>query len=87
MPKKKTEASRPPVKDETKEQRFRRVVSPRVARAVKGIQMIGACVGPSYAHTDSEVKQIEAVLSSAIATTIDKLRRDDNHYNGFSFDN
>ena len=48
--------------DESKADRFIRVVQPRVAKAVKSISTIGFCAGASYEYTEDQIKQIAETL-------------------------
>jgi len=62
MAKKKNEVS----KEETKAQRFRRVVSPRVSKALKAIRLVGSVRGSSYEHDDTQIAEIDMALQSAV---------------------
>ena len=53
-------------KDETKDARFVRVVTPRVSKAVKAIKQIGHCAGASYESTPEQVEQIVGALNTSI---------------------
>lgn len=52
-------------KDETKRDKFKRVVEPRVKKALKAIQLIGNCAGSAYDYTEDDVSFILAALSRA----------------------
>ena len=52
--------------NETAAARFIRVVTPRVNKAVKAIDVIGFCTGSSYEHTPAQVKQIHDNLAAAL---------------------
>lgn len=54
--------------NETAADRFIRVVTPRVAKAVKAIRTIGFCAAPTYEFTGKQVEQIEAALNTALET-------------------
>lgn len=54
--------------NETDAERFIRVVTPRVAKAVKAIRTIGFCAAATYAYTPKQVEQIVAALKTAMAT-------------------
>jgi len=56
--------------DESKSDRFIRVVTPRVNKAIKAIDVIGYCNGSTYEHTEQQVKQICELLH----ITVDKLQ-------------
>lgn len=52
--------------DESKSDRFTRVVTPRVVKAVKAIEVIGFCAGSTYEYTPEQVKQIIEVLTASV---------------------
>lgn len=52
-------------KDESKAARFIRVVTPRVAKAVKAISVIGYCSGSTYEYTTQQIQQIVNALENA----------------------
>lgn len=52
--------------DEGKADRFIRVVTPRVVKAVKAIEVIGFCAGSTYEYTPSQIKQITDVLQASV---------------------
>lgn len=54
---------------------FKRVVEPRVAKAVKAIQLIGNCAGAGYAYEPAQVKQIMTALTSASNNVFDKFSK------------
>lgn len=56
----------PPPKDETKEQRFIRVCTPRVRKAVKMMDNIANCSGAAYVYTEKQVNDINATLTIAL---------------------
>lgn len=79
MAEKKKKHGVPPPKDETKEQRFIRVCTPRVNKTVKMINNIGHCSGAAYAYTSAQVDAIEAALAKAInemSLSFSKQKRD-----------
>lgn len=62
-----------PPKEETKAQCFKRVVSPRVGKAIKAIRLVGSVTGSSYEHNDSQVASISVALQSAVNDAIERL--------------
>lgn len=56
----------PPPKDETKEQRFIRVCTLRVRKAVKMFGNIANCSGVAYAYTPAQVEAMFKVLQDAL---------------------
>lgn len=52
-------------KEETKSERFVRVVTPRVNKAVKAIKQIGFCSAASYEYTSKQIEQIMKALKAA----------------------
>lgn len=51
--------------NESKSERFVRVVTPRVNKAVKAINVIGYCAGSSYAFTDEQIIEVIDALTTA----------------------
>ena len=56
---------------ETKSERFTRVVCSRVGKAVKAIEVVGFCAGPTYEYTPKQVEQISEALYAAMAKLTD----------------
>ena len=52
---------------------FKRVVEPRVAKAVKAIGLIGNCSGAGYSYTPKQVTQITEVLLQAVTDTAERF--------------
>ncbi len=64
---KRTSRSRPAISsEETKVERFTRVVTPRVGKAVKAIRTIGFCASGTYEYTPEQVLEITNALSKQI---------------------
>ena len=59
---------------ESKADRFKRVITPRVVKAIKAINVIGYCSGPAYESTDEQVEQICKVLVDAINAMDSKFK-------------
>ena len=72
--------------DETKQQRFTRVVVPRVNKAVKAIGVIGFCCGSTYEHTPEQTQQILKVLDAAFQSLSKKLSGQADSGGSFSLD-
>lgn len=68
MAKTKVRAKKKIPTDESKADRFVRVVTPRVAKAVKAIRTIGFCAGSTYEYTPNQVNQILKALDTAFQT-------------------
>ena len=66
MAKKVTRSKKVIPTDETKQDRFIRVVSPRVIKAVKSISVLGYCAGPTYEYTTEQTTQIINLLHEAV---------------------
>lgn len=49
-------------KDESKADRFIRVVTPRVGKAIKAIRQIGFCAGGTYEYKPEQAEQIVSAL-------------------------
>jgi hypothetical protein len=69
---KKTRKPRTPVdrSNETKAQKFSRLASKRVTKALKAIQNIGNLAGGGYERTPEQVKRIATLLNDATAGTL-----------------
>jgi len=52
-------------KDESKKDKFKRVVEPRVRKAIKAIALIGNCATSGYEYTPDNLAQIAAALNKA----------------------
>lgn len=60
--------------NETKNERFRRVVAPRVGKALKALEQIERCANRlTYEYTDEEVEKLKGAL-------IERLRAIDKAY-------
>lgn len=81
---KKRKTNAPP-KDETKAEKFVRVVTPRVNKAVKAINQIGNCAGAGYQSTTEQVEQLFKALTAAIKTTADKYSGSTTDDSSFKF--
>lgn len=66
MAKKRTRRTQEIPENESKSDRFTRVVTPRVVKAVKAIEVIGFCAGSTYEYTPKQVEQIIEVLTSGV---------------------
>lgn len=66
MSKKKTRQRKAISPDETKADRFVRVVTPRIGKAVKAIRTIGYCASNTYEYTPVQVRQMTDVLIKAV---------------------
>lgn len=53
---------------ETKEQRFIRVVTPRVQQALKKIAVISNCTSPAYGYAPEQANKIIQALLGAVTT-------------------
>ncbi len=53
--------------------RFTRVVTPRVGKAVKAIEVIGFCTGSTYEYSPAQASQIVAALDRAVKALEDKF--------------
>lgn len=59
--------------DETKAQKFSRLASARVSKAVKAIEQIGNLSGSGYERTDAQVQAIKGHLVGAVNGTMNKF--------------
>lgn len=53
-------------KNETKNERFIRVVTPRVNKAIKEIHRVALCAGYAYENTDEQAAAIVGALEKAL---------------------
>lgn len=63
--------------DESKSERFVRVVTPRVKKALKSIKTIGFCASNNYEFTSSQVGQISDALAAAHKAMVDCFEKRD----------
>ncbi len=73
MVKKRTRRKQEIPDSETASERFIRVVTPRVGKAVKAIEVIGFCTGSTYEYSVAQAKQITEALSNAVKALEDKF--------------
>lgn len=73
-------------KDESNADRFVRVVSPRVGKALKAINVIGYCAGAGYEYTPAQIKQIAKKLSTAVTDMESQFGSKKTAAAGFEFD-
>ncbi len=52
--------------NESKSDRFKRVVTPRVVKAIKSINVVGYCAGVGYEYSHEQVEQICKTLHTAV---------------------
>lgn len=55
-------------KDESKHNKFKRVCTPRLRKALKAIKQVGACSSKQYAYTNEQVTKIVTSLAKAVST-------------------
>lgn len=86
MAKKQSRSTKAIPKDESKAARFIRVVTPRVAKAVKAITVIGYCAGAPYEYNQKQLEQIVGALTDAQNELIAKFAGKKSAEEAFSFD-
>lgn len=59
-------------KDESKRDKFKRIVEPRVRKALKSIKLIGNCAGAGYEYTASDVSNIIGALNTEVGRLVKK---------------
>lgn len=64
-----------PAKIETKAERFRRVATSRVNKALEQIRLLGNLGVDIYEHTDEDLEKIESALNDAVKQCLADLRR------------
>ncbi len=85
MAKKRTSSGSGVPKEESKSERFIRVVTPRVSKAVKAISVIGYCAGSSYEFTPKQVAEISQGLFAAMNRLADSFAKKAPAQEGFNF--
>jgi len=60
-------------KDEKPAARFRRVVEPRVGKALKAIGLVGSVTGAAYKYSEEDVHSISLALKDAVDKAIQRL--------------
>jgi len=86
MAKKQTKNGSSAVSAESKADRFVRVVTPRVGKAVKAISVIGYCTGPSYEFTPEQAEQISKALYAAMNELVDSFAKKSSKQTDFNFE-
>jgi len=71
--------------DEGKAGRFKRIVTPRVTKALKSISLIGNCAGAGYNYTPEEAAQIILVLGRELHILETKFREKKTPQSEFTF--
>lgn len=71
--------------NENKADKFVRVVSPRVSKAVKAIGLIGNCAGSSYLYTTKQTTEIHNALVQAVEQIDDQFAKKQARQTGFEF--
>lgn len=61
--------------NESKNERFKRVVVDRVNKAVKAIDRVGNCAGRGYDYTPEEAEALITALESAVANVKAKYNK------------
>lgn len=82
---KKRKTTKPP-ENETDAEKFVRVVTPRINKAVKAIDLIGNCAGTGYVHTPKQVGNIVNILSKAVERVTAAYTKTGKATEGFKFD-
>lgn len=71
-------------KEETKAQRFRRVVEPRVGKALKAIGLVGSVSGSLYEYDDAQIATIVVALQDAVQKMEKRFQGQGDSTGGFS---
>ncbi len=70
---------------ESKSDRFIRVITPRISRAVKSIDLICNCSGSSYEYTEQLVEQITEALFAAVNRVVESYKVTKSDKSAFAF--
>lgn len=71
-------------KDEKPTARFKRVVEPRVGKALKAIGLVGSVQGSAYECTAEQIAEINSALTEAVEKATNKLSGIGDRASGFS---
>lgn len=63
----------PAPQGEDKQQKFRRLATLRVQKAVKAIEIVGNLAGSAYSYTPPQVEKITQVLTDTLNSTLEKF--------------
>ena len=85
MAKRKTRAGANIPANETKGDRFVRVVTPRVGKALKAIRTVGFCTGSTYEYTPKQMTDIINALKTAVDSLSDNFAKKSETTSEFSF--
>lgn len=78
--------SNPPPANETDAERFIRVVTPRINKAVKAIALVGSCAGTGYAYTPKQTGAIVTTLSNGVERVSAAYTKTGKATEGFKFE-
>lgn len=53
-------------KEETKKAKFKRVVEPRVRKAIRAIKLVANCAGSAYEYNAEQVSHIVTILTKEV---------------------
>ena len=70
----KPKPSKDKIKEESKRDRFHRLASMHVEKALKAIELIGNLSGPQYECSPDDVERITKALSASVSGVDEKLR-------------
>lgn len=71
-------------KEETPTQRFKRVIEPRVGKALKAISLVGSVTGSAYKYSEADVAVIASALEEAVEKAMNRLHGVGDTTSGFS---
>ncbi len=63
------------LKNEPKDVKFRRVIQPRVRRALRALKQISFCFGAGYKYTPDEAKSVVEALFKAVGRVEDASKK------------
>ena len=72
--KKPRKAKTPAPENETKADKFKRLGTARLSKALKTIKLIGNLSGAGYDYDDDQIKKIEDALSGQVTATMQKFK-------------
>ncbi len=73
------------VAGESKEDKFKRVATPRVQKIIKAIDTLGNCSGSGYGYTEDQVEKMFGAIENKLEETKARFQKKKNETKEFSF--
>lgn len=72
-------------KDESKRDKFKRIVQQRMTSALKSIRLIGNCASPAYEYTAADIAHMITTLQNAVEGLEGRFESKGEKDTGFTF--